>query len=117
MKEGIHPNYVLSTITCACGYSFQTRSTRPQIHLEICSHCHPFFTGKQKLVDSAGRMERFAKKFEKTAGKTVRVKAKTKAAVKISTATRKILSTSAKKAVAEPAKGKDKKAAPTDKKK
>lgn len=95
MKEAIHPNYVLSTVRCACGYSFQTRSTQPEIHVEICSNCHPFFTGKQKLVDSAGRMERFAKKFEKTAGKTVRIKAKTKAA-KVVTAP-KVLSTTARK--------------------
>ena len=97
MKPGIHPNYVSSTVTCACGYSFQTRSTRPDIHLEICSHCHPFFTGKQKLVDSAGRMERFAKRFEKTAGKTVRAQSKVKTLKTSSTkAGRKILSTGAK---------------------
>ena len=97
MQPGTHPDYVPSTITCACGHSFQTRSTRPEIHLEICSHCHPFFTGKQKLVDSAGRMERFAKRFEKTAGKTVRTKAKTKAArAPLAKSTRKILSTGAK---------------------
>src|SRR3989344_5361551 len=99
MREGIHPNYVPSKVTCACGYSFQTRSTRPQIHLEICSHCHPFFTGKQKLVDSAGRMEKLAKRYEKTSGKTVRVQAKAKPAAKaVSAVTRKVLSTGAKKA-------------------
>src|SRR5436309_10701297 len=103
MRPGIHPNYVLSTITCACGNTFQTRSTRPEIHLEICSHCHPFFTGKQKLVDSAGRVERFTKRFEKTMGKTVRAKAKTKAAKPAVTKTaRKILSTGAKKAEPTP---------------
>jgi large subunit ribosomal protein L31 len=96
MKQGIHPNYVLSTVRCACGYSFQTRSTRPEIHVEICSNCHPFFTGKQKLVDAAGRLERFAKKFEKTEGKTIRVKAKTKAAKTVKTAP-KVLSTGARK--------------------
>ena len=111
MKTGIHPNYAMTTVSCACGYSFQTRSTRPNIHLEICSHCHPFFTGKQKLVDSAGRVERFAKRFEKTAGKTVRAKAKTKAAKAVADkTTRKILSTGAKKAPIE-------KKAPAEKKK
>ncbi|RMG44348.1 MAG: 50S ribosomal protein L31 [Acidobacteria bacterium] len=63
MKEGIHPEYHLVTVTCACGESFQTRSTKKEIHLEICSSCHPFFTGKQKYVDSAGRVERFQKKY------------------------------------------------------
>lgn len=74
MKEGIHPQYGKTTVTCACGYSFQTRSTKPVIKLEICSHCHPFFTGKQKLLDSAGRVERFQKRYKKTEGKTVRKK-------------------------------------------
>ncbi|HCJ66227.1 MAG TPA: 50S ribosomal protein L31 [Elusimicrobia bacterium] len=74
MREGIHPKYVDTTVTCACGYSFQTRSTKPEIKLEICSHCHPFFTGKQKLVDSAGRVERFHRRYKKTEGKTIRKK-------------------------------------------
>lgn len=74
MKEGIHPQYGKAMVTCACGYSFQTRSTKPVIKLEICSHCHPFFTGKQKLLDSAGRVERFQKRYKKTEGKTVRKK-------------------------------------------
>lgn len=67
MKAGIHPEYVASTIVCACGNTLQTRSTRPQIRIEICSNCHPFFTGQQKLVDSAGRVERFEKRFAKVA--------------------------------------------------
>ena len=71
MREGIHPEYVDATVTCACGYTFKTRSTKPVIRLEICSNCHPFFTGKQKLMDSAGRVERFQKRFAKTDGKTV----------------------------------------------
>ena len=74
MKEGIHPKYVESKVICACGYTFQTRSTKPLIKLDICSHCHPFFTGKQKLIDSAGRVEKFLKKYESTGGKTVRKK-------------------------------------------
>jgi large subunit ribosomal protein L31 len=63
MKEGIHPNYVECTISCACGAKFVTRSTKPAISLDICSTCHPFYTGKQKFVDTAGRVERFQKKF------------------------------------------------------
>lgn len=65
MKQGIHPKYDKAVITCACGNVIETRSTKPEIRVEICSKCHPFFTGKQKLVDSAGRVERFHKKFGK----------------------------------------------------
>ena len=61
MKEGIHPKYVEVTVKCLCGNTFQTRSTKPEINTEICSACHPFFTGKQKLIDTAGRVERFKK--------------------------------------------------------
>jgi large subunit ribosomal protein L31 len=63
MKEGIHPPYQKATITCACGNVIETRSTVPAIHVEICSNCHPFFTGKQKLVDTAGRVERFKRRY------------------------------------------------------
>jgi large subunit ribosomal protein L31 len=63
MKENIHPNYQSARIVCACGNVIETRSTRPEIHVELCSACHPFYTGKQKLVDTAGRVERFRKKF------------------------------------------------------
>jgi large subunit ribosomal protein L31 len=63
MKEGIHPKYETATVRCACGSTFETRSTRPEIKVEICSSCHGFFTGKQKLVDSAGRVEKFQKKY------------------------------------------------------
>ena len=63
MKKGIHPDYVECTVTCGCGNSFKTRSTRAKITVEICSACHPFFTGTQKFVDTAGRVERFQKKF------------------------------------------------------
>ena len=63
MKEGIHPNYVDCTITCACGNVIQTRSTKPEIRVEVCSKCHPFYTGKQKLVDTGGRVAKFNKKF------------------------------------------------------
>ena len=63
MKEGIHPNYVETTITCACGNVIKTRSTKENIRVEICSKCHPFSTGKQKLVDTGGRVDRFKKRF------------------------------------------------------
>ena len=63
MKAAIHPEYAETTITCACGEAIQTRSTRQGIRVEICSKCHPFYTGKQKLVDTAGRIERFQKKY------------------------------------------------------
>ena len=63
MKSGIHPEYVESRIICACGNIIETRSTVPEIHIEICSNCHPFFTGKQKLVDTAGRVEKFRAKY------------------------------------------------------
>ena len=63
MKEKIHPKYKVGTVTCACGNTFQVRSTKGDMHLDICSNCHPFFTGKQKLVDSAGRVEKFMKKY------------------------------------------------------
>lgn len=66
MKKGIHPDYVECTVTCACGNTFTTRSTKKEIRVEICSQCHPFFTGKQKFVDSAGRVEKFRKKYGDT---------------------------------------------------
>lgn len=64
MKSGIHPKYHEVTVTCACGETFRTRSTNPELRLEICSKCHPFFTGRQKLIDSAGRVERFEKRYK-----------------------------------------------------
>ena len=66
MKTGIHPEYTETTITCACGEVIHTRSTKPSLRVEICSKCHPFFTGKQKLMDTAGRVERFQKKYTNT---------------------------------------------------
>ena len=65
MKPGIHPEYKEVKISCACGEIFTTRSTRKEIHLDICSKCHPFFTGKQKIVDAEGRVEKFKKKYAK----------------------------------------------------
>ncbi|MBE0427076.1 MAG: 50S ribosomal protein L31 [Nitrospirae bacterium] len=63
MKEGIHPQYKEAKVVCACGEIFVTRSTKPKIHIDICSKCHPFFTGKQKIVDAEGRVEKFKKKY------------------------------------------------------
>ena len=63
MKEGIHPKYAEVEVRCACGNTFKTRSTKSELHLEICAACHPFFTGRQKLIDTEGRVERFNKKF------------------------------------------------------
>ena len=65
MKEKIHPKYHEVQVSCACGNSFGTCSTKPEVKVEICSACHPFFTGKQKLIDSAGRVERFNKRYQK----------------------------------------------------
>lgn len=68
MKQKIHPDYHEVPVHCACGETWTTRSTKKELRLDICSKCHPFFTGKQKLVDSAGRVERFRKRYEKKAG-------------------------------------------------
>jgi large subunit ribosomal protein L31 len=65
MKTGIHPEYVEAHVTCTCGNDFMTRSTKPEIHVEICSACHPFYTGRQKLVDTGGRVERFQRRAAK----------------------------------------------------
>ena len=65
MKKDIHPEYKLTNIRCHCGHEFEAGSTKENISVEICSQCHPFYTGKQKLVDSAGRIERFRRKYEK----------------------------------------------------
>jgi large subunit ribosomal protein L31 len=65
MKKDIHPNYGKSIVTCSCGNTFETRSTVPEIHVEICSVCHPFYTGKQKLVDTAGRVDKFRSRMQK----------------------------------------------------
>ncbi|REK10341.1 MAG: 50S ribosomal protein L31 [Actinobacteria bacterium] len=68
MKTDIHPNYDETVVTCSCGNTFTTRSTKPgDMHVELCNECHPFFTGKQKLVDTGGRVERFQKRYGKTA--------------------------------------------------
>ncbi len=63
MKADIHPEYVTTVVQCSCGNSFVTRSTKPNMHVELCSECHPFYTGKQKLVDSGGRIEKFERRY------------------------------------------------------
>ena len=63
MKQGIHPEYIECKVACACGNTFQTRSTKEEIRVEICSACHPFFTGKQKIVDTEGRVEKFLTRY------------------------------------------------------
>jgi len=70
MKKGIHPEYHDLTVTCACGSPYPTRSTKKEMRVEICSNCHPFFTGKQKLVDTAGRVERFNTRYKKNSAST-----------------------------------------------
>jgi large subunit ribosomal protein L31 len=76
MKEGIHPEYRKVAVKCGCGCTFETRSTAKEIHAEICSMCHPFYTGKQKFVDTAGRIERFQKKYGKDYIQKARQKSK-----------------------------------------
>ncbi|HEY3185248.1 MAG TPA: 50S ribosomal protein L31 [Gaiellaceae bacterium] len=65
MKAEIHPEYVLANVHCSCGNAFQTRSTQAELNVEVCAQCHPFYTGKQKLMDSGGRVERFQRRLEK----------------------------------------------------
>jgi large subunit ribosomal protein L31 len=69
MKTDIHPDYVIATVHCSCGNTFTTRSTKADLHVELCNECHPFFTGKQKLVDSGGRVERFQRRYGQRGGK------------------------------------------------
>ncbi|ACC98482.1 Ribosomal protein L31 [Elusimicrobium minutum Pei191] len=82
MKEKIHPKYEQVEVVCACGAKFMTRSTMKTIKLDICSECHPFFTGKQKMLDTEGRVDKFNKKFAKTDGKIVSRKPKTEVKAK-----------------------------------
>ncbi len=74
MKEGIHPDYPPSNVTCACGNTFITRSTRGDIAVDVCSACHPFYTGTQKLIDAAGRVDRFRKRYEAKGAKPAAAK-------------------------------------------
>lgn len=107
MKENIHPNYEFVEAVCACGNKFMTRSTAKTLKLDICAACHPFFTGKQKLLDTEGMVEKFNKRFAKTEGKTLvrkpktEVKAKAKLAKKPVVAKKAATKKSAKKAEAK----------------
>jgi len=65
VKQGIHPEYVVTKVTCSCGNTFTTRSIKSEMHVELCNQCHPFYTGKQKLVDTGGRVERFERKYKR----------------------------------------------------
>jgi large subunit ribosomal protein L31 len=80
MRQGIHPEYVEAKVTCSCGATFTTRSTQPELHVELCSACHPFYTGKQKFVDTGGRVQRFADKFGNAADKVAQKSAAEKEA-------------------------------------
>ena len=86
MKEGIHPKYFDIEARCACGATWKTRSTKPELHLEICNNCHPFFTGRQKLIDTEGRVERFSKKFGAQTSETRKVAEKAAKAAKVAKA-------------------------------
>jgi large subunit ribosomal protein L31 len=72
MKSGIHPNYVEATVTCACGNTFVTRSTKPSLRTDLCNVCHPFYTGEQRIVDTAGQVERFMKRLERRQSESAR---------------------------------------------
>jgi len=84
MKTGIHPAYMECTVTCACGETFKTRSTKPELRVEICSKCHPFYTGKQKIIDTEGRVERFIRRWrlQSKYGDAMEAKGEPKAAEK-----------------------------------
>lgn len=82
MREGIHPKYHDVDARCACGATWKTKSTKQELHLEICSSCHPFFTGKQKLLDTEGRVERFSKKFGAQTAESRKIAAKAAKAAK-----------------------------------
>ena len=68
MRDGIHPNYQVATITCACGNKIETRSTRQNLRIDVCSRCHPFYTGEQRLMDTGGQVERFRRRAQRAAG-------------------------------------------------
>ena len=115
MKENIHPKYEVVEVTCACGAKFKTRSTMKAVKLDICSACHPFFTGKQKMLDTEGRVEKFNKKFAATKGQTVARKPKTEVKAKAKRAIKKIgLSTTPVKLAAAKKKAAAKKEAKKD---
>ena len=101
MREGIHPKYHEVEARCACGNRFKTKSTKPELHLEICAACHPFFTGKQKLIDTQGRIDRFKRKYANAPARPV--KPKKEAARKAATAKKSEKSEKPKKAKKESA--------------
>ena len=70
MKTDIHPDYVVATVRCSCGNTFQTHSTKPELQVELCNECHPFYTGRQKLVDAGGRVERFERRYGRRGAKS-----------------------------------------------
>lgn len=80
MKQGIHPEYVDCVVKCSCGNTFTTRSTKPELKIDICNACHPFYTGTQKLIDTGGRVQRFADKFGSAADMVAKAEAEKKAA-------------------------------------
>ena len=90
MKPNIHPEYKEITVHCACGAAWQTRSTSKELHLDICSNCHPFFTGRQKLIDTEGRVDRFTKKFGAQTSEQRKTAAKEKKAATAKTAKKKV---------------------------
>lgn len=102
MKENIHPNYEFVEVVCACGNKFMTRSTAKTLKLDICAACHPFFTGKQKLLDTEGMVEKFNKRFAKTEGKTLVRKPKTEVKAKAKLAKKPVVAKKA--ATKKPAK-------------
>ena len=102
MKENIHPNYEFVEAVCACGNKFMTRSTAKTLKLDICAACHPFFTGKQKLLDTEGMVEKFNKRFSKTEGKTLVRKPKTEVKAKAKLAKKPVVAKKA--ATKKPAK-------------
>jgi large subunit ribosomal protein L31 len=103
VKPGIHPKYHEVEARCACGNTFKTRSTKPDLHLEICSACHPFFTGRQKLIDTEGRVERFTKRFGTQTAEARRAQA---TAAKAAKASKEASKSKAKAPVAKTAKAK-----------
>lgn len=95
MKAGIHPKYQEIEVRCACGSTFKTRSTKTELHLDICNACHPFFTGRQKLIDTEGRVERFTKRFGSQSAEQIKAATKAAKAAKTSTAKPKAAKASA----------------------
>ncbi len=95
MKAGIHPKYEAVAVRCACGNTFTTRSTKSELHLDICNQCHPFFTGRQKLIDTEGRVDRFTKRFGAQSAASIREAAKANKAAKAAKVSRKSASASA----------------------